>query len=236
MPSTSFVRLLFATVLWLIACAPLAAAEPSGGTEAVAVRLSTPHNLNFFEKTALKIAARKLRKALKKQPWAEMPGDSTTPCGQILLQNGRVIEAELTDITPTEVKYRPCGQPDYPKFVLSKKDVLRVVGADGQNRYEDSEAAKKAGSLTPAHATNHQAGVASAALGIAASLVSMLFFQSLGLALLLGLAAMVLGFVAFDAIKKHPEKHKGAKWASIGLILGGLTSWIALLALASDNY
>ena len=182
----------------------------------------------FFEKTALKIAARKLRKALQKQDWAAMQGDSAAPCGQILLRSGRVIDAELTDITSTEVKYRPCGQPDYPKFVLSKKDVLRVVGADGQEQYTDLKQAQKDAKLTSdTAAVNHKGAVASAVLSGSAMLVGLLFFQSWGLALLLALTAIVLGSISLKAIRKHPDKYKGNKWAIIGLILGGI---LALLA------
>lgn len=228
----------FAAASWMLVCMPLltAAATSTCSPHAGAGHLkSVEHSptLSFFEKTALKITARKLRKALKKQDWAEMQGDSAAPCGQIVLHSGRIIEAEITDITPTEVKYRPCGQPDYPKFVLSKKEVLLVMGADGEEQYKDLKQAEGIAKTTSnTGTTQHKTAIASAIFGGGAALVGLLIFQSLGFALLLALTAIVLGFISLEYIKKHPGKYRG-KWAAVGLILGGLTFLFTLLTLAS---
>ena len=241
MSITFISRFLVAAAWMLLACtSPTAAASntsvPSSAVGRHSKSIEQGAALRFFEKTTLKIAARKLRKALQKQDWAKIQGDSTAPCGQIVLHNGRVIEAELTDITPTEVKYRPCGQPDYPKFVLSKKGVLRVVSADGQAQYEDLKQAKKGAKTTSdAGTTDHKTAIASAVFGGGAVVVGLFIFQSLGLTFLLALTAIVLGFISLGAIKKRPEMHKGKQWAVVGLILGGFTFLGVLLALAGGS-
>lgn len=232
MPSTSFLRLLFAAALWLMVCAPLAAAEPSGSPEMTPARLSTSHRLSFFEKTALKIAAWRLRKAMAKQDWAGMRGDTAAPCGQILLLSGQIIDAELTDITPTEVKYRPCGQPDYPKFVLSKQEVKRVVGPDWVKLYENPEKAAPNAEQTGAAVVNHPGAIAAASFGIA-TFASIFFFNLFGIALLFALVSAVLGIVSWKAIRKHPHKYKGKEFAIVGLLMGGLILVLGLLALSS---
>ncbi len=162
-----------------------------------------------------------------------MRGDSAAPCGRIRLLNGQEIDAELTDITPTEVKYRPCGQPDYPKFVLSKKQVLLVVGADGREQYKsEQKVGRQTEKTNAAAAVNHKGALAAAAFGIA-TFMSIFFFELFGLALLLGLIAAVLSLVAWEAIKKHPQKYKGRNLATAGLILGALAVLVSLLALAN---
>jgi hypothetical protein len=239
--SITFIFRFFAAASWMLVCIPSLTAAATSTCPPLAVEAHTQsmeHGpaLRFFEKTALKIAARKLRKALQKQDWADIQGDSAAPCGQILLRSGRVIDAELTDITPTEVKYRPCGQPDYPKFVLSKKDVLRVVSADWKDQYKDVEQMKKNTEKTSnTGAADHKMAIASAIFGAGAALVGLLIFQSLGLAFLLALTAIVLGSISLQAIKKRPEKHKGRQWAIVGLILGGLMFLGTLLALAEGT-
>lgn len=162
-----------------------------------------------------------------------MRSDSAAPCGRIMLLSGQEIDAELTDITPTEVKYRPCGQPDYPKFVLSKKQVLLVVGADGVKQYENpNQVTQNAEKTNAAAAVNHKGALAAAAFGIA-TLMSIFFLELFGLALLLGLIAAVLSLVSGKAIKKHPKKYKGKNLATAGLILGALAVLVSLLALAN---
>lgn len=232
--SITFIFRFFAAASWMLVCAPSSTAAatsicPLLAIEAHSKSMEQVPALHFFEKTALKIATRKLRRVLRKQDWAEMQGDSAVPCGRIVLHSGRVIEAELTDITPTEVKYRPCGQPDYPKFVLSKKGVLLVMDADGQEQYKDLKQAEKIAKTTSSTGTTRQkTAIASAIFGGGAALVGLLIFQSLGLALLLALTAIVLGFISLEAIKKHPGKYR-RKWAAVGLILGGLTMMVAFL-------
>lgn len=227
--------LLFASVLF--AAAPLSA--PAHGVQNKT--LTTPAHvavqrgaaLRFFEKMALKAAVRRLRKAVGKQVWEKMVahGDSTSPCDRIVLLNGRILEAELTDVTPTEIKYRPCGQPDYPKFVLLKTEVLLVTDSDGGEHYRSK---KKAPMPNVADAPIHQSAVASTAFGVGAVLAAMLF-QSFGIGVLLALIALIFGLVALGRIKETPDE-KSRKWANLGLIISSLVMLVGFLSLVNSKF
>jgi hypothetical protein len=189
--------------------------------------------LRFFEKMALKAAVKRLRKAAGKQVWEKTvaQGDSTSPCDRIMLLDGSIIEAELTDITPTEVKYRPCGQPDYPKFVLLKTEVLLVVDSDGGEHYRSK---KKAPMPNAADTPIHASAVASASFGIGAVIVA-LVFQSFGIAALMLLVALIFGLVALSRIKKSPDG-RSQKWANFGLTICSMGALVAFLALINGEF
>jgi len=231
--------LLFASAL--LAAAPLSI-HPSPDVFGVKdVAHTTPDHsaaqrgtIRFFEKIALKAAVKRLRKSVGKQVWEKMAaahGDSTAPCDRIVLLDGRTVEAELTDVTPTEIKYRPCGQPDYPKFVLSKKEVLLVMDSDGGEHYRSK---KKAPTPNAADTPIHQSAVASAAFSVGAVIAAMLF-QSFGISALLALIALIFGLIALSRIRDQPDG-RSRKWANLGLIISGLIMLITFLASANSEF
>lgn len=158
-----------------------------------------------------------------------MSGDSASPCGRIVLRDGTVIEAELTEITPAEVKYRPCGQPDYPQFVLSKKEVLLAASADGQEKYRHQQADIPSKSNTTDTASPELASV-SVVLAIAALALSV-GLEAFGAAFILAILSAIFGFIALGKLKKKPRE-RGKKMAAVGLILSATILLITMILLS----
>jgi hypothetical protein len=73
-----------------------------------------------------------------------------TPCAKIILNSGRIIEAEILELTPTEIRYKNCGQTTEVEHILAKESV-RVIkshqneilfihkNGDNQSGIDDSE-------------------------------------------------------------------------------------------------
>jgi hypothetical protein len=87
------------------------------------IQNKTGQKLSFTEKLGLKLFQYKLKKALRKTP---------PECSKIVMKDGDIIEANVLQITPTEIKYKRCGKPNDPELVIYKKDVLSVKAADGE--------------------------------------------------------------------------------------------------------
>ena len=209
----------------LLAAFPLLAhALPTDLTVCSAEKNRTAFRPTFFEKMALKTAERKIRKALKKYGKDDMLGDSTRhPCGYVVLYPGERVEAELLEISATEVTYRLCGQPDAAPIIRHKREVLAVVASNGDELFSGIY---RLGSS----AQQYEGGLDSPKLdGIA---ILSLVFSLAPFSLAGPLLAVILGGISLDRINKHPDRYRGRGLALAGIIIGliGLALVIAALA------
>lgn len=186
------------------------------------VQERTGKKLNFFQKIGLKIVQKKMQKALAKQ------GDN---CAKIVMKDGDIIEANIIQISPTEVKYKRCGKPNDPELVIYKKDVLSIKTADGEiiyrntnpnpetvnngNRdtnYGTTESNNSSSSNEPKMEGNSLAGMICGIMGL------LLGFTYLGLAA--GIVSIILSIIGMKHVNENPKKFKGKGMALAGLICG----------------
>lgn len=216
-----FSPLLYIVFAWSFTVVPLLA--NSAATDMGPRRQNTSHTatrLNFFEKIALKTAARKINKALKKGAWVA-PGDSTRPCGYIVLYPGERVEAELLEISATEVTYRLCDKPNSAPIVRHKSTVLAVVASNGDELFSN---------LYGIRPNGQRGGTTSGQKIDGLALLSLLFgfipFTVVG-----PLIAIVCGIASLNRISRNPDKYTGKGLAITGLILGIVVLMIILFAL-----
>ena len=216
MQNTRFI-LSLCTLIGLL-CTSLVQACPSissDGTTAIRTGMQQPQKqarLSFVEKIALRRATRKLQKALERYgPLTDqVSGDSTRPCGRVVLLSGERIEAELAELTATEVKYRRCGHPEDPLLIRSRREVLAVIASNGDELYSNLSSAHDAD-----NAKTDGFAIASLVLGLTS-------FAGIGSVL-----AIIFGLISLDRISRHPDKYKGKAMAIAGIVLGLLV--VALL-------
>ena len=135
-------------------------------------------------------------------------------CAQIVMKNGDIIQADIIQITPTDIKYKRCGKPNDPEMVLYKKDVLSIKGTDGDIIYRNDNKG------------NETSEVKTEGLAIAGFILSILGLFT-GIAAIVGI---ILSAIGLSKIQKNPKKLKGRGLAIAGLIIGIILLLIILSA------
>lgn len=194
------------------------------------------HELNWKDKLALALVKRKLKRQLKQNPEIGSLMVSALPaegCSRIILKSGDVIEADVSQITPTEVKYKRCGKPGDPEIILAKEDVLSIQASDGEIIFRNTDsqpayASKPTRNMNQRGAKIEGMGIASLVVGISGLIVGLFLTGIAGL--VAGVIAVVLGAVSLNRIRRYPDQYAGKGLAWTGIICG--TAITALFALA----
>jgi Domain of unknown function (DUF4190) len=173
--------------------------------------------LTFKEKIGFFVMRNSLRKAIKQSPELGLMSvnDYFEGCSKIVLKNGDVIEADISQITPTEVRYKRCGKPNDPDIILNKRDVLSIKAVDGEILFRNTNQ-----TYTNNSDNSEKKLEPNAAWGLVCAL------------LLFPPAGIVLGIISLNRIKKNPEKYRGEGLAWASIILGVLMT-ILLIPLLS---
>ena len=54
------------------------------------------------------------------------------PCAKIILNSGRIIEAEILEMNLAEIRYKKCGQPTDVEYFMSKESVRIIKNAQDE--------------------------------------------------------------------------------------------------------
>jgi len=145
-------------------------------------------------------------------------------CDLLILKSGEEIAAKILEITDDAIKYKKCENLLGPTYTMAKERVFMVKYINGTK--EVVEAPEKTISTSPqknssAKATGSRKVQGMALWGFIIALVGW-FVPAAGLALVMELAAIVLGIGGLIKIDKYPDKFKGKGFAITALILGVL--------------
>lgn len=177
--------------------------------EAIAISPTEQANLekqklNFFQRVVLKKMQKKADKLLRKL----QQGD----CDIMITMNREELLVKVVEIGQGIIKYKKCNFQDGPSIVIAACDVFLIKYANGST--ETPECGTELG-------TKKTNGLAIAAAATAGGGVLFLFLIPI-LGLLASIAAVVLGFISLDKIKKSKNKQKGKGWSWVAIGLGGL--------------
>ncbi|GEM_PF-2112621 len=190
-------------------------------------RSFTKKNLSFFEKTILKTAERKLRKAYRRA--AEIQGDSTRPCGKIVLLSGDTIAVELSELNRTQVKYRRCGYPDDPVFTLERADVRSVLASNGDALHNNQKVVRVSKN-TKANNKPLKKDSSLATVSFIFSTLALLIALAIGVASLpLALVGLICGGLAYFRVTSDPERYGGKGLSMLSILFGSLGMLLLLL-------
>lgn len=147
-------------------------------------------------------------------------------CEKIILKNGELLEVNISEISETTVRYKPCDKPDHPDFTMSLENVLSILARDGSIAYRSEGAAL----IQPAYSDTYEEpkGLFSMILGLS-GLVSAFLAPNFGWLLLpligwiLLVVGVVLGLLSIREVNKHPTKYRGSLFAWIGISAAILT-------------
>lgn len=212
----------------LFLCCLLTATPAFSTIQMQHTRTFQPTQLSFKERLLLKMLQIKTNTSIAKPL---ILNQLANECAKIVLKNGDVIEADISEITPVEVKYKRCGKPNDPLIVVYKKDVLSIKASDGETIFRNTDNAKTTVNSN-GEPSNHMMAVAALVLGILSLLISV---KVPVLVLAAAILAILFGATALKQIKQNPEKYKGKGIARAGLILGIITTSILVLLLANGT-
>jgi Domain of unknown function (DUF4190) len=201
------------------------------------IQNQTGQKLGIFEKLGFKIIQRKLKK---------MGVNNPPECSKIVMKDGDVIEANVLQITPTEIKYKRCGKPNDPEIVVNKKDVLSIKAADGEIIFRNlGNNSPNETTNTPTNRDNNYGTNATqntnsnepklegnALAGMICGILGVLFLGGI-LSLALGITGLVLSLIGRRKINNDPKRYKGKGMALAGLICGIVACGLFALALLS---
>ncbi len=189
--------------------------------------------LNWKEKIGLKILRKKLKKELKKNPELSNLEPSNlfkTGCSKIVFKSGEVIEADIIQITPTEIKYKRCGKPNDPEIIVLKEEVFSVQAEDGAILYKSQAANSNTPDFYNTNSTTNSnskpitdsLATISFIAGIAGVLLSLLLSVLVGV--ILSSVGLILAIISIGRIRRNPEKFSGA-----GLASGAIIAWFVTI-------
>ena len=171
--------------------------------------------LTFKEKLTLRLFKRKISATIGKMSLVN------PECDVVTLNDGTDVSCKVLEINDQEIKYKKCENLDGPVYIINKKNIFRIVYANGtkevinQVKLDKKNDAKLEG-----------LSLASMILGI----LSVLSFVSILGGIFLGLLAIVFGIIGLNRTKGK-EKFYGRGFAIAGLVTGAIGLFLALLVL-----
>ena len=190
---------------------------------------------NFLQRLEIRQAKKRIAKQLKKE-------NLLNECDQINLINGDSINAIITEIGLSEIKFKKCDDKTGPTYILKKSDVQSIKYANGStdsfgkinNAASENEVNSDLVKTDPMAIASIVAGLS----GIFFFLLSLIISSLSGifvLGLLLSVFGIISGFISYANIKKSRGKLKGKGFATTGIISGfaliGLSLLFVLLAI-----
>lgn len=167
---------------------------------------------------ALRLMAHRLRRMAKRVTFQP---DTLPPCGRVILMRGDTVQAHIFSVDTTEVRYLPCGQRDYPVFVVNKSDVRQVIGASGKTVFKQSRKGLSRDSSPPSGLARMSAGF------MAAAYMLVLLGNLNGWVILFSALSLLVAFIALQRIADG--KGSGKTLASIVILFSALLLLISLL-------
>jgi len=168
-----------------------------------------PHNSIVFP-------TRYARKQAKKTVMA------TPPCDEIVLYNGAILKAKVTEITEGEIKYKKCDNLDGPTYSIRKSEVKEVTYANGTTDTFSQDKNQPIQNQSTTERNVEGFGLASFLLSLLGILLLFLpaSLGSIILLLLVALLAVIFGIVGISRVRKNPERLMGKGFGIAGLVLG----------------
>src|SRR6218665_214442 len=142
-------------------------------------------------------------------------------CDELIFNDGTEAKGKVTEITPTEIKYKKCDMPDGPVYVVRKSDVFMVRYANGEKEIFSAQKNTQPQTATTYTSPNvpdkmHPLAIAS---GIMAGMFMIPFVN-----IITSILAIIFGHIAIARINAKPDVYEpeGKDLAIVGIILGWL--------------
>ena len=139
------------------------------------------------------------------------------PCDVIFFKSGKLDYCKIIETTPTTITYKMCDYQDGPNVVISKSDVHKIRYANGR---EEVIIPSSQQNQLNAYVKARKDPMATWAL--IASLGGLLFAPA-------SIAAVILGIISLNRIKKSEGRLRGKGAARAAIIIGGIIILLTIL-------
>jgi len=139
------------------------------------------------------------------------------PCDVLFFKSGKLEYCKIIETTPTTITYKMCDYQDGPNVVVNKSDVHKIRYANGR---EEVIIPSSQQNQLNAYVKARKDPMATWAL--IASLGGLLFAPA-------SIAAVILGIISLNRIKKSEGRLRGKGAARAAIIIGGIIILLTIL-------
>ena len=171
---------------------------------------------------------------------AEDSGRIENGCDELIKMDGTIIQAKISEIGISEIKYKKCGNEEGPTYLVSKSDVFMVKFANGSTELIDSEK-EKTENYDEEDYVNLERVDGNTALpeiektvepmGLVAFVLSCVAFPAmilLGLGFVLAIPALILSILSLIKQNKDIRLFKQPGFARAAIIISSIILFIGL--------
>ncbi len=160
-------------------------------------------------------------------------------CDVLVFKTGDEVKAKIFEITPNEIKYKPCDFLDGPMRTVRKSDVFMLKYANGTKEvFSNSNPTPSSNSPSPSSTNPSNQNTTDQsptnkkphALAILSFLFSIVGLFIAGIPF--GLAAVIFGAVSLKKIGLAPDRFKGKGFAIAAIVIGILDIIGALIVIS----
>lgn len=130
--------------------------------------------------------------------WTSLQNTYSDSCDMLVLRNGDEIEAKVTEISTSEIKYKRCNHLTGPTVIIDKADVLFVKYSNGTKEVFNTKQAPQR--VERPTTSNDSGSPALRAVGVILIIIGVLFI--LAVSILGGLIVLGLGLLFLSSGKK----------------------------------
>lgn len=157
-------------------------------------------------------------------------------CDKIILRNGDVIEAKVTEVGEKTVTYKKCDNLEGPTYTKSKSSVFMIQYVNGTKDVfkkndvkSETETISKDREIDKISLNSMILGIEGIVAFIVGAITGGLFWAILFI--LSSIVAFILGFIGLHRVNKNPDKYKGKGLAITGIILGSIGLVLLIIGL-----
>ena len=167
-------------------------------------------------------------------------------CDELIKKDGSIIQAKISEIGISEIKYKKCGSEDGPIYVVAKSDIFMVKYANGETEvistteqkreenndeeYVNFDLVDESSSQPPVKKKGEPNALISFILSCLAFVIAMI--ADAGVGFVIAIPALILSIIGLSRQSKYKERYKRPGFALPAIIISGVTMVIALAVIA----
>jgi hypothetical protein len=158
-------------------------------------------------------------------------------CDELIKKDGTIIQAKISEIGITEIKYKKCDNAEGPTYVVSKSDIFMVKYANGNTEVITTEEKEEYVNWEPVDDNYAQApvtkkGEPNALISFILSCIAIVTLAVPESALAFGIGGLVMSIIALSRQNKYKERYKSPGFALPAIIISGVSIVLAFFIIA----